>query len=96
MRAFFLFNEVVNICTFDSKQPHIMAFTLILFLAIIVTFIFIYFKQKTFRYKIITSVMVVLLAILLFYILVIVLWNSSSNPAETRLRDRATTEQDTH
>ena len=73
-----------------------MAFTLILFLAIIITFIFIYFKQKTLRYKIITSVMVVVLAILLFYVIVIALWNSSTDPAESRLQDRETTEQNSH
>ena len=73
-----------------------MALTLIPFLAIIVTFIFIYFKQKTLRYKIITSVLVVVLAIFLFYIVVIALWNSSSNPAESRLQDREATNQNSH
>jgi len=58
-----------------------MAFTLIPFLAIIITFIFIYFKQKTLRYKIITSVLVVVVAMVLFYLIVIALWNSSTNPA---------------
>jgi protein-S-isoprenylcysteine O-methyltransferase Ste14 len=73
-----------------------MAFILILFLAIIVTFIFIYFKQKTLRHKIITSIIVIVLGILLFYVIVIALWNSSTNPAETRLRDREATEQNLH
>jgi len=62
-----------------------MAFTLLSILAFIIAFILIYFKQKTLRYKIITSVMVTLLAILLFYIVVILLWNVSENPSEERL-----------
>jgi len=70
-----------------------MAFTLLPFLALIIAFIFIYFKQKTLQYKIITSVLVVILAIVLYYIVVIFLWNTSGNPAEKRLLERATTEE---
>ena len=73
-----------------------MVFTFLLFLAIIITFIFIYFKQKTLRYKIITSVMVVVVAMVLFYVIVIALWNSSTNPAETRFIDRDATEHNSH
>jgi hypothetical protein len=73
-----------------------MAFTLLIFLALLNAFIFIYFKQKTLRYKILTSVMVCVLAILLFYIVVIVLWNSSTDPAESRLQDREATILNTH
>jgi len=58
-----------------------MVFTFLLFLAVIVTFIFIHFRQKTLLYKIITSVLVVVVAIVLFYVIVIALWNSSTNPA---------------
>jgi uncharacterized membrane-anchored protein len=73
-----------------------MAFTLLIFLALLNAFIFIYFKQKTLRYKILTSVMVCVLAILLFYIVVIFLWNSSTDPAESRLQDREATILNSH
>ena len=73
-----------------------MVFTFLLFLAVIVTFIFTYFRQKTLRYKIITSVIMVAVAIILFYVIVIALWNSSTDPAESRLQDREATNQNSH
>jgi hypothetical protein len=68
-----------------------MAFTLLIFLALLNAFIFIYFRQKTLRYKIFTSIIACILAILLFYIVVIFLWSASENPAESRLQDREAT-----
>lgn len=61
-----------------------MVFTLLLFIGIVVAFVFIYFKQKTLQYKVITSVFIALLAIILFYVVVIVLWNSAEDPARER------------
>jgi uncharacterized membrane-anchored protein len=68
-----------------------MAFTLLIFLALLNAFIFIYFKQKTLQYKILTSIIACVLAILLFYIVVIFLWRASENPAEERLLQSTTT-----
>ena len=68
-----------------------MAFTLLIFLALLNAFIFIYFKQKTLRYKILISIIACVLATLLFYIVVIFLWRTSENPAEERLLQSTTT-----
>ena len=65
-----------------------MALILLFLLAAIVAYIFLGLEHKSLRYKIITSAIVIITGIALFYLLVIVLWNSSHSPAEERLKEK--------
>ena len=70
-----------------------MALTAVLIIMSVVAFIFLYFKDKSLTYKLVASAVITVISIALFYLFIVVAWNSSKIPAEERLNDTPATER---